>query len=137
MTFLRFIPTVLILAMALTVSAKDVRGQDPQAPAPPPAVQEQVQQVEVTEELLERFVDVYPHVLEASQQAQAELAATTDSEQAQAIQARAEETIMAVLDEEEMSPVEYRAVLMALRDDEELRESFTRMLEEAQVDPGA
>jgi hypothetical protein len=132
--FRAFIPTVLTLAIALPAGADCVQAQDPQAPAQPPAAEEQV---EVTEELLERFVDVYPQVLEASQQAQAELATTTDPEQAQAIQARAEDTIMTVLEEEEMSPAEYQAVVYALRDDEELRERFMVMLQEAQDDPGA
>ena len=126
--------TIPILALSLLVCAESVRAQDPPAPTQAPIAFEQV---EVTDELLERFVDIYPQVLEASQQAQAELATTTDPEQAAAIQARAEETIMTVLDEEMMSPEEYEAVLMALRDDAEKRETFTRMLQEAQADPGA
>jgi hypothetical protein len=132
--FRHFIPTVLTFAIALPAGTDAIQAQDPQAPAQAPAAQEQV---EVTEELLERFVDVYPQVLEASQKAQAELATTTDPEQAQAIQARAEETIMTVLEEEEMSTAEYQAVVYALRDDDELRERFMVMLQEAQDDPGA
>lgn len=134
MFYRRFIPTVLALATLLSANAEGVRGQDPQAPDQPPAAQ---QQVEVTEELLERFVDVYPQVLEASQQAQAELATTTAPEEAQAIQARAEETITGVLEEEEMSPTEYRAIVNALSEDEELRQSFMQMLQQAQQDPEA
>jgi len=133
LTFPRFIPTALTCAIALAAAA-DLQAQDPQPPAQTPTAQEQV---EVTDELLERFVDVYPQVLEASQRAQAELATATDPEAAQAIQARAEETIMTVLDEEEMSPAEYQAVVSTLRDDEELRERFMSMLEEAQNEPDA
>ena len=128
------VPAALTLAIALPVSGGNILAQDPQVPAQAPAAQ---QQVEVTEELLERFVGVYPQVLEASQQAQAELATTTDPEQAQQIQAEAEETIMEALEEEEISTAEYRAVIVALRDDEEMRERFMVMLQEAQDEPGA
>ena len=129
-----FIPAALTVAIALSCNADALMGQQPPAPSQPPAAQ---QQVEVTDELLERFVTVYPRVLEASQQAQAELATADDPAQAQAIQARAEDTIMAVLAEEEMSTAEYQTVVYVLRDDEALRARFMQMLQAAAEDPDA
>lgn len=130
MFLLHITPTALTLAIGLSLVGGTAHAQDPQAPPRAPIAQ---QQVEVTDSLLERFVNVYPQVLEASQQAQAQLATTTDPEQAQAVRAQAEQTIMQTLAEEGMSAGEYQALVYALRDDEALRERFMAMLQEEQA----
>lgn len=99
-----------------------------QVPAQQPAV-------EVTDELLERFVAVYPEVVNVAQVAQTQLAAVETPEEAQEIQAEAQAQITAVIQEGDLSPEEYEAVVMELNNDPERRAQFEAMLAEEQGDP--
>jgi hypothetical protein len=87
------------------------------------------QQVEVTTEVLERFVEVYPEVMGIAQAAQVELATAESPEAAQRIQAQAQQEIAATLEAAEFSVAEYEAVVAVLNEDEELRAEFEAMLE--------
>lgn len=116
----------LILAAPGAVDAQDPVPQDP-IPQPQATV-------EVTEELLERFVAVYPAVVEVAQTAQAELATVQNAEEAQAIQAEAQRSITAVLDDGDVSVSEYEAVVMRLNEDEEMRAEVEEMLLEQQAE---
>src|SRR5690606_25576838 len=62
----------------------------------PPAEQATV---EVTPELLDRFVEVYPDVMAIAQTAQVELSTAETAEDAQAIQLEAQQEIAATLEE--------------------------------------
>jgi hypothetical protein len=86
--------------------------------------------VEVTQELLERFVEVYPEVTEIAEGAQVAMATVQSAEEAQAIQAEAQQRIASVLEEAEVSAAEYEAVVLRLNEDEELRAEFERLMEE-------
>lgn len=92
---------------------------------PPPAAAE----IEVTPELLERFVEVYPDVMGIAQNAQVELATAETAEEAQAIQLEAQQEIQAVLEEAEFTVEDYEAIVGQLNEDEELRTEFERLLE--------
>lgn len=116
----------LILAAPGAVEAQDPVPQDP--------IPQEQATVEVTEDLLERFVAVYPAVVEVAQTAQAELATVEDAEAAQAIQAEAQRSITAVLDDGGVSVGEYEAVVMRLNADEELRAEVEEMLLEQQAE---
>lgn len=117
-----------MLAFAAAASVAVPAGVDAQDPVPP--VQEEP--IEVTDELLERFVGVYPGVVSVAQAAQAELAAVETAEEAQAIQADAQERVVEILEEGEVTPAEYEAVVARLNDDPVLMEEFEEMLEEKQ-----
>jgi hypothetical protein len=86
------------------------------------------QQIEVTTEVLERFVEVYPEVMGIAQAAQTELATAESPEAAQRIQEQAQQQIAATLEEAEFSMAEYEAVVAVLNEDEELRAEFEAML---------
>lgn len=89
-----------------------------QEQAVPP--QQQQPAVEVTDELIDRFVAVYPAVVEVAQVAQTELATAETPEEAQSIQADAQTRITAVLEEGDVTVVEYEAVVTQLNSDPEL-----------------
>lgn len=98
-------------------------------------VPEQQEPVEVTEDLLDRFVAVYPSVVEVAQTVQTELATAETAEEAQAIQADAQASITTILEDGEMTVREYEAVVMRLNDDPELMaEVEARLMEQAEED---
>lgn len=113
--------TVIAAAGGLVFAAPDASVA--QQPVP-----EEQEAVEVTEDLLERFVAVYPSVVEVAQGAQAELASAETPEQAQAIQAEAQERVAAVLEEGELTVVEYEAVVTRLNEDPALAAEVQEML---------
>jgi hypothetical protein len=123
MRYGRFLPAMMMAAALLLAGAGQMDAQQPPTP-------QQQQQVEVTDELLERFVDVYPDMYNINQAAEQELANVTDPAEAQAIQARAQSQMIATLEEGEISVPEYEAVVQALNTDEELRAKFEEMMEE-------
>lgn len=111
---------------ALGFGATAVEAQEVPASAP--------EQVEVTTEVLERFVAVYPAVMGIAQAAQSQLATAESPEAAQAIQAQAQQQIAATLDEAEFTVAEYEAVVTVLNEDEALRAEFEALLEAAHAD---
>jgi hypothetical protein len=92
--------------------------------------------VEITAELLERFVAVYPTVMEIAQAAQAEMRATESADAARSIQDGAQRRILAVLQEGDLTAMEYDAVVQRLNEDEELRAEFQQLLEAAMAEDG-
>lgn len=115
--------TALAVAGGFMVMAPDaVTAQQP--------VPQEQQAVEVTDELIEQFVAIYPSVVEVGQEMQAELATAQTAEEAQAMQADAQERITAVLEEGDMTVVEYEAVVTRLNNDPELLAEVQEMLAE-------
>jgi uncharacterized protein YggE len=115
-----------IMGLGLATSAA---AQESALPAQEP--------IEVTAELLERFVAVYPAVLEIATSAQAELQAAETAERAQEIEAAAQQRIVQALTEAEVTLREYEAVVTRLNEDEELRAEFERLLEEFLEEQGS
>lgn len=105
--------------------------------AQPVSAQETPQQpVEVTDSLLEDFVEIYPTVMEVSQKAQVEMSEASSAEEAQEIQAEANEQITAILEEADMTLREYDGVIRAINDDPALMEKFRTQMEEIHGDEG-
>jgi uncharacterized protein YggE len=115
-----------IMGLGLATSAA---AQESALPAQEP--------IEVTAELLERFVAVYPAVLEIATSAQAELQAAETAERAQEIEAAAQQRIVQALTEAEVTVREYEAVVTRLNEDEDLRAEFERLLEEFLEEQGS
>lgn len=118
----------MVAALGFGATA-EAQAQEPQVPQVP-----QQEEIEVTTELLERFVTVYPAVMEIAQAAQTQLATAESPEDAQAIQAQAQEQIATTLDEADFTVAEYEAVVAVLNEDEELRNEFQSLLEAALED---
>lgn len=99
------------------------------------AVPEQQEPVEVTEDLLDRFVAVYPAVVQVAQTVQGDLATAETAEEAQAIQADAQASITTILDNGDLTVREYEAVVTRLNDDPELMAQVeARLMEQAEED---
>lgn len=108
MSYTRFL-TVLAVAGGVVLGAP-TNGTAQEVPVPE-------EQVEVTDELVERFVAVYPAVVEVAQTAQAELSTAETPEQAHAIQLQAQEQMTVILDEGDLTAEQYEAVVTRLNDD--------------------
>lgn len=121
-------------AMAVMTALAGLAPGSAEAQEPVPPVQEE--RIEVTDELLERFVAVYPAVVDVARTAQSELGTAETAEEAQAIQADAQARVAEVLSEGEITPVEYEAVVVRLNDDPDLMAKFERMLEEEEQEMG-
>lgn len=126
MRYGRFMAAFTVMAALGFGAAAETEAQ--QVPVP------QEEQIEVTTELLERFVGVYPAVMGIAQSAQAQLATAESPEDAHAIQAEAQQQITATLDEADFTVAEYEAVVAVLNQDEELRNEFQALLEAAMED---
>jgi hypothetical protein len=121
--------TATTMALALGLGLATVAtAQEASAP--------EMTSVEITAELLERFVAVYPTVIEIAQAAQAEMRATESADAARSIQDGAQRRILAVLQEGDLTAMEYDAVVQRLNEDEELRAEFQRLLEAAMAEGG-
>ncbi|MFW5952301.1 MAG: DUF4168 domain-containing protein [Gemmatimonadota bacterium] len=121
---MRVVTVVAALSMAVglgLVSATDVAAQEmPQEQEAP----------DVSDEELERFVEVYPEVVEISRAAQTELGQTSDPEDAQAIQEEANAEIEEELEDVGMDFEEYDGIVRALNTDPELLQRFEELMEE-------
>ena len=84
--------------------------------------------VDVTGELLERFVGVYPAVVNVARATQNQMSAAETAEEAQAIQADAQTRIAEILEQGEVTPREYEAVVSRLNDDPAMMARFEEML---------
>ncbi|MFP4623095.1 MAG: DUF4168 domain-containing protein [Gemmatimonadota bacterium] len=122
---MRFTRSTLMAALltALFVAPATVEAQEQVPPA-------QEATIEVTDELLERFVVVYPEIMEVAQSMQAQLAEAESAEAAQEIQAQAQARMEQALEESEVTPAEYEAVVQKLNQDPALMAKFEEMLEE-------
>lgn len=118
---IRNVAMFLLAAGVGLASATAVSAQEPVVPDAEP--------IEVTPELLERFVEVYPAVMGAAQSAQAAMATVETPEEAQRIQSQAQQQITELLTEADLSVQEYEAVVARLNQDEELRAEFEQLLE--------
>lgn len=106
------------------------------APVSAQETPQQQEPVEVTDALLEDFVEIYPTVVEVSQEAQTEMSGASSAEEAQEIQAEANEAITTILEEADMTFQEYDAVIRAINDDPALMQQFRALVEEIHGDDG-
>lgn len=128
MKLTRVLTAIAAAGMLAFVAPMDAAAQQP--------IPQEQEAIEVTDELLDRFVAVYPAVVEVAQAAQVELASAETAEEAQAIQADAQTRVTGVLEEGDMTVEEYEAVVTRLNDDPELMAEIQQRLEEEQQDDG-
>lgn len=123
----------ILTAMAVAGGVALMAPADATAQQPVP-MQEQ-EAVEVTDELIDQFVAVYPEVIEVAQEMQAEMATAETATEAQSLQAEGQERITAVLEEGDMTVAEYEAVVTRLNNDPELLAEVQDRLEEENGGP--
>lgn len=92
----------------------------PSAAAPAPAAQ----QVEVSDEQVKEFTKVYQEVSAISQAYQGQLQATNDPEEVAAISQQANEEMVAVVEQSQLSVEEYNQYAMLLQQDKDFQKKF-------------
>ncbi len=116
--------TALLLGTASPAMAQD--------PAPAPAPEQAHEMEEVTSDELERFARSYLEISQVGQQMEQRLASVQDPNEAQEIQAEAQEQIVVALGENDLTPERYQEVGAMINADPELQEELVEILEELQ-----
>lgn len=115
-----------LFASASVVSATAVAQQQGQAQE---QMMQQQQNVEITEGMLESFVVAMSNVQEISNKYSEQFQSAEDAEQAQEIQRKAQEEMVAAVNDSGLSPQEYNAIVQRVQQDEELRARLQEMTE--------
>lgn len=113
----------LVLGAASPVTA--------QQPTPAPAPQEAQ---EVTSDELERFAVSYLEIAAVAQEMEAQLADVQDPNEAQQIQANAQEEIVQALGENDLTPERYQQVGAQVNADPELQAELVEIIEDLRED---
>lgn len=100
-----------------------------QQPTPPPAPQQQ-QQVQVSESDIQKFAEIYIEVEEARNELSEEMNEAATQEEAQDIQARMQEQIVATIADHGWSVSRYNQVATAISNDAELRSEALDLINE-------
>lgn len=115
------------LGLATAMAAAPALADDYDTPPPPP--QEQ-QAAPLTEEKLDQFVEALSEVHEIRNEAAQELEATTDPEDAQAVQQKAQQQMIEAVEEAGLTIEEYNQIATMMGSDPELQERISARLEE-------
>ncbi|PHR65641.1 MAG: hypothetical protein COA51_05035 [Idiomarina sp.] len=122
-----------LFASASVVSATAVAQQQQQGQAQAQAQQEQMMQqqqdIELTDGMLESFVVAMNNVQEISNKYSERFQSAEDAEEAQEIQRKAQEEMVAAVNDSGLSPQEYNAIVQRVQQDEELRARLQEMTE--------
>lgn len=105
-------------------------SQQQQQPTPPPGPQQQQQQVQVSESDIQKFAEIYIEVEEARNELSDEMNEAANQEEAQEIQARMQEEIVATIADHGWSVSRYNEVATAISNDPELRSEALDLINE-------
>ncbi|RUO56853.1 DUF4168 domain-containing protein [Pseudidiomarina homiensis] len=124
------VPTVIAAAVfaAFATTAATAAPVAQQA-AQGQAMQQQQPQVEITDALLEKFVVAMSDVQKVSQKYSDQFQNAENAEEAQAIQQKAQEEMLAAVNDAGLSPDEYNAVIQRVQQDPELQQRLQEMTE--------
>lgn len=121
--------TTLAIAVALgTSSAAFAAPQQGNAAAQAP-MQQQAPEIDVSDEQLEQFVDAMTSVQEISGKYTEQFQSAETAEDAQAIQQKAQEEMIAAVNDSGLSADEYNTIVQAVQTDEELRARMQEITE--------
>ncbi|WP_404409396.1 DUF4168 domain-containing protein [Pseudidiomarina marina] len=120
-----------LFASASVVSATAVaqQQQQGQAQAQQEQMMQQQQDIELTDGMLESFVVAMNNVQEISNKYSERFQSAEDAEEAQEIQRKAQEEMVAAVNDSGLSPQEYNAIVQRVQQDEELRARLQEMTE--------
>lgn len=121
--------TMTALAIAALFSSSAVMAAPQQAQAEQEQMMQQQQSVELTDAMLEKFVAAMSSVQEISSKYSEQFQSAEDAEQAQEIQRKAQEEMVAAVNDSGLSPQEYNAIVQRVQQDEELRARLQEMTE--------
>ena len=110
-------------ALVTTASATPVQAQQQQQ------MMQQQQNIEINDDMLSDFVDAMGSVQQISNKYAEQFQSAEDAEQAQQIQRKAQEEMVAAVEESGLTAAEYNAIVQRVQQDEELRAKLQEMTE--------
>jgi predicted secreted protein len=116
------------IGLATAMAAAPALAGDDEYRAPPPPQQQQAAPVD--EAKLDRFVEALSEVHAIRNEASIELEATTNTEDAQAVQQRAQQQMIEAVEEAGLSIEEYNRIATLMGSDPELQQRVSAKLEE-------
>ncbi len=105
-------------------------SQQQQPTPPPPPSQQQQQQVQVSDSDIKKFAEIYLEVEEARNELSDEMNNAANQEEAQEIQARMQQEIVATIADHGWSVSRYNQVATAISNDPELRSEALDLINE-------
>lgn len=121
--------TMTALAIAALFSGSAAIAAPQQAQAEQQQMAQQQQSIELTDGMLENFVTAMGSVQQISAKYSEQFQNAEDAEQAQEIQRKAQEEMVAAVNDSGLSPQEYNAIVQRVQQDEELRARLQEMTE--------
>lgn len=123
--------TKIMALIAATFTAGVVMAQQvPEQPAQPPqAVPEAPPAPQVNEAQIENAVTAYVAVNAIQERVQQQLAGVEDQEQIQATVMQARQDMVEAVQEAGLQPQEYEQIILAVNQNEEVRNTFLRLLQ--------
>ncbi len=121
--------TALAIAAAFTGSSVAMAAPAPQQAAQNQQMAAQQQNIEITDAMLEKFLDAMNSVQNISSKYAEEFQNAEDAEQAQSIQQQAQQEMIGAVNDSGLSPQEYNAIVQRVQQDEELRTRLEAMTE--------
>lgn len=130
----KLVPTLIasaLFAATATATAAPAMQQGQQAQQGQAMQQQQAPQVEITDELLQNFLVAMSGVQEVSQKYSEQFQNAENSEEAQAIQQKAQEEMIAEVQDAGLSTDEYNAVIQRVQQDPELQARLQSMTDDS------
>ena len=121
--------TTLAAAIGLAVGGGALAQQQPAQPTMPQQTP-QAQQVDVGDEEVRKFAEIYVEVEQTRAEIAQELSDAADEQAAQDIQVRAQEEIVSTIEEQGWSVAQFNQVATAINNDPELREQAVEHIKE-------
>lgn len=123
----KLLPTLIASAIFATTAATAAPVQ--QSAQQGQAMQQQQANIEITDELLQKFMVAMNDVQQVSQKYSEQFQNAENAEEAQSIQQKAQEEMIAAVNGAGLSPDEYNAVIQRVQQDPELQQRLQEMTE--------
>ncbi|WP_339880183.1 DUF4168 domain-containing protein [Pseudidiomarina gelatinasegens] len=121
--------TMTALAIAALFSGSAAMAAPQEGQSQQQQMMQQQQSIELTDTMLEQFVTAMSNVQEISNKYSEQFQSAEDAEQAQEIQRKAQEEMVAAVNDSGLSPQEYNTIVQRIQQDEELRARLQEMTE--------
>lgn len=121
--------TMTAIAIAALFSGSAAMAAPQEGQSQQQQMMQQQESIELTDTMLEQFVTAMSNVQEISNKYSEQFQSAEDAEQAQEIQRKAQEEMVAAVNDSGLSPQEYNTIVQRIQQDEELRARLQEMTE--------
>lgn len=121
--------TMTAIAIAALFSGSAAMAAPQEGQSQQQQMMQQQESIELTDTMLEQFVTAMSNVQEISNKYSEQFQSAEDAEQAQEIQRKAQEEMVAAVNDSGLSPQEYNTIVQRVQQDEELRARLQEMTE--------